>query len=206
MTVEMTLDAQPRTETGRGAMRRLRQQRRVPGVVYGAGKESQPVALESDQLYRLLQEESFFSTILTVNVGSAQEQAIVKDLQRHPYKPLVQHIDLQRVRSDQPIAVHVPIQIEGEEVAPGVRRGGVLHHDMLDLEVVCLPKDLPPFIRVDASRLNVGQAVHLSDLELPEGVEPAMLQQGGDPNAPVVSIQATRKTRGASAEESSGSE
>ncbi len=196
MTVEMRLDAEPRTETGRGAMRRLRRARRVPGIVYGAGKDSQPIALQGDQLYRLLEEESFFSTVLTVEIGSETEQAIVKDLQRHPYKPLVQHIDLQRVRSDQPIAVHVPVRVHGEESAPGVKKGGVLHHDMLDLELVCLPKDLPPFLEVDVSRLDVGQAIHISDLQLPEGVQVAALQHGEDFDEPVVSVQATRKTRG----------
>ncbi len=198
MTVEMRLDAHPRTETGRGAMRRLRRARRVPGVVYGAGKEPQPVALENDQLYRLLEEEAFFSTILKVQMGSETEQAIVKDLQRHPFKPLVQHIDLQRVREDQPITVHVPLHIHGEEQSPGVKKGGVLHHDLLDLEVVCLPKDLPPYIDVDVSSLKVGQAVHISELTLPEGVQSAALQQGEGHDAPVVSVQATRKTRGAS--------
>ncbi len=207
MTVEMRLDAHPRTETGRGAMRRLRRSRRVPGVVYGAGREPQPVALENDQLYRLLEEESFFSTVLTVNIGSEEEQAIVKDLQRHPFKPLVQHIDLQRVRADQPITVHVPLHVLGEEQSPGVKKGGVLHHDLADLEVVCLPKDLPPHIDVDVSRLNVGQAVHISELNLPEGVQSAALQQGGEYDAPVVSVQATRKTRGASSgDDAEGSE
>lgn len=201
MTVEMRLDAHPRTETGRGAMRRLRRARRVPGVVYGADKGPQPVALENDQLYRLLEEESFFSTVLKIQMGSETEQAIVKDLQRHPFKPLVQHIDLQRVREDQPITVHVPLRVHGEEQAPGVKRGGVLHHDLLDLEVVCLPKDLPPHIDIDVSRLKVGQAVHISELSLPQGVESAALQQGPEHDAPVVSIQATRKTRGASAED-----
>ncbi len=208
MTVEMRLDAHPRTETGRGAMRRLRRARRVPGIVYGAGRGPQPVALESDQLYRLLEEDAFFSTVLKVQVGEETEQAIVKDLQRHPYKPLVQHIDLQRVREDQPIAVHVPIHVHGEEQSPGVKKGGVLHHDMLDLEVVCLPKDLPPHIDVDVSRLNVGHAVHISELSLPDGVESAALQQSMEYDAPVVSVQATRKTRGggASGDEEEGSE
>lgn len=197
MTVEMRLDAQPRTETGRGAMRRLRRARQVPGIVYGAGREPQPVTLESDQLYRLLEEDSFFSTILTVELGSETEQAIVKDLQRHPFKPLVQHIDLQRVRSDQVIAVHVPVRIHGEEQAPGVKKGGVLHHDMLDLEVECLPQNLPPYIDIDVSHLDVGWAVHISDLQLPEGVQAATLLRGGQ-DEPVVSVQGTRKTRGGS--------
>jgi large subunit ribosomal protein L25 len=196
MTVEMTLDAHPRSETGRGAMRRLRRSRRVPGVVYGAGKEPQPVAIDNDQLYRLLEEESFFSSILEVKIGSENVQAIVKDMQRHPYKPLVQHIDLQRVQSDRKINVQVPLHVFGEEVSPGVKKGGVLHHDLLDIEVVCFPQDLPTHIDVDVSRLDVGQAVHISELQLPSQVEAAALQYGAGHDAPVVSVQATRKTRG----------
>ncbi|MBK1735782.1 50S ribosomal protein L25/general stress protein Ctc [Halorhodospira abdelmalekii] len=206
MTVEMTLDAHPRTETGRGAMRRLRRARRVPGVVYGAGKGSQAVTLENDQLYRLLEEESFFSSVLTVRVGGETEQAIVKALQRHPYKPLVQHIDLQRVEADRKIYVQVPLHIHGEEVAPGVKKGGVLHHDLLNIEVVCLPKDLPQYIDVDVSKLDVGQAVHVSELQLPEGVEAVALQQGAGHDAPVVSVQATRKTRGGGSGEAAESD
>lgn len=208
MTVEMTLDAHPRSETGRGAMRRLRRARRVPGIVYGAGKESQPVAIENDQLYRLLEEESFFSSILELKIGSESVQAIVKDMQRHPYKPLVQHIDLQRIESDKKIYVQVPLHIHGEEVSPGVKKGGVLHHDLLDIEVVCFPHDLPKHIDVDVSRLDVGQAVHISELQFPQGAEAAALQPGAGHDAPVVSVQATRKTRGggASSEESTGSE
>ncbi|BAU56474.1 LSU ribosomal protein L25p [Halorhodospira halochloris] len=208
MTVEMTLDAHPRSETGRGAMRRLRRARRVPGIVYGAGKEPQPVAIDNDQLYRLLEEESFFSSILELKIGSEKTQAIVKDMQRHPYKPLVQHIDLQRVQSDRKIFVQVPLHIHGEEVSPGVKKGGVLHHDMLDIEVVCYPQDLPTHIDVDVSKLDVGKAVHISELHLPSGVESAALQHGVGHDAPVVSVQATRKTRGGDSggEESAESE
>ncbi len=197
MTVEMRLDAHARTETGRGAMRRLRRSRRVPGVIYGAGKAPQSVAFDNDQFYRLLEEDGFFSTVLTVHVDSKKEQAIIKEIQRHPFKQLVQHVDLQRVRANVPITVHVPLLIVGEEVAPGVKKGGVLHHDMLDVELTCLPKNLPPHITVDVSGLNVGQSVHLSDLELPKGVTVAAMQQGAGQDAPVVSIQATRKSRGA---------
>ncbi len=207
MTVEMRLDAHPRTETGRGAMRRLRHSRQVPGVIYGAGKAPQPVAFDNDQFYRLLEEDGFFSTVLTVKVGSKNEQAIIKDIQRHPFKQLVQHVDLQRVRANVAITVHVPVQVVGEDKAPGIKKGGVLHHDMLDVELTCLPKNLPPHITVDVSGLNVGQAIHLSELELPKGVTVAPLQQGSDHDAPVISIQATRKSRGAgAAEEGEGGE
>lgn len=201
MTVEMRLDAQPRNETGRGAMRRLRRARRVPGVMYGAGKEPLPVTFENDQLYRLLEEEGFFSRVLTIQVGSEKEEVVVKDLQRHPFKPLVQHLDLLRVRSDQPVTVQIPVHLHGEEESPGVRKGGVLHSDLQDVAVTCLPKDLPEAIDVDVSGLNVGDAIHLSELTVPAGVEITALQQGPEHDGPVVSVQATRKTRGQSDEE-----
>lgn len=200
MAVEMRLDAQPRTERGRGPNRRLRRERRVPAVMYGAGKEPQPITFESDQLYRLLQHEGVFARVLTIQVGDEKEEAVIKDVQRHPFKPLVQHLDLLRVRADQPVTVHVPLHVEGEEQAPGVKKGGVLHMDIQDLAVTCLPKDLPEYLTVDVSKLNVGDSIHMSEIQVPKGVEVTALQQGAEHDGPVVSVQATRKTRGASDE------
>jgi len=165
-----TLEAKSREEAGRGASRRLRREGFIPAVVYGAGQPAQSVTLEHDKLLHATEVESFYSSILELKVDGQLQKAIVKDLQRHPFKPKLTHADFLRIRDDVAIHVHVPIHILGEEDAPGVKDGGVVSHMMNEVEISCLPKHLPEYIEVDISALELDGAVHLSELKLPEGV------------------------------------
>lgn len=180
--INFELTAELRSDTGKGASRRLRRANRVPGIIYGMGKEPTPVAFSHDELQRALQHEAFYAHVLTVKLGDQSEKAVLRDVQRHPAKPLILHIDLQRVSESEKIRVHVPFHFLGADVAPGVKQGGgMVFHAMVDAEVECLPKDLPEFINVDVSNLNLGESIHLSEIKLPEGVVFVELAHGHDP-------------------------
>ncbi|ABI55639.1 50S ribosomal protein L25/general stress protein Ctc [Alkalilimnicola ehrlichii MLHE-1] len=204
--IEMKLDAELRTETGRGASRRLRRAKRVPAIMYGGHQEPQAITLNLLQLDRLMQEEAFYSQILTVNLDGKSEQVIVKDLQRHPFKPLVEHVDLQRVVAGEKVHTSVPVHFVNEDKAPGIKAGGIIHHDLNEIEIACLPKDLPEYLEVDVSALELGSAIHLSDVPLPAGVEIPELVQGADHDHPVVSIHASRKAKADEDEAAEGEE
>lgn len=183
--------AEPRTAQGKGASRRLRRAGKVPAILYGAGKE--PVSLEVDhlKLQLQLQHESFYSHVLTLRFGSDAERVVLKDLQRHPYKPLILHMDLQRVSETERLTMRVPIHFLNAENCVGVKRdGGVVSHLLTDLEVTCLPRDLPEFIAIDLLDVAVGQTIHLSEVQLPAGVAAAALLHGEDPG--VVSVHIPR--------------
>jgi len=170
-----TLNVQARTDKGKGASRRLRHAGMVPGVIYGSGEEPQSVMMVHHQLANQLDNEAFYSHILEVSVDGNIEQAILKDLQRHPYKPIVMHFDLLRVRADEAIRVNVPLHFVGEETSPGAKFGGRPSRTMNELEITCLPKDLPEYIEVDVSACEIGDIVHISNIQLPKGVEIASL-------------------------------
>ncbi|RLK51474.1 LSU ribosomal protein L25P [Alkalispirillum mobile] len=193
--IEMKLDAELRTETGRGASRRLRRAKRVPAIIYGGHKDPKAITLNLLQLDRLMQEEAFYSQILTITVDGTQEQAIVKDLQRHPFKPLVEHVDLQRVVANEKVHTGVPVHFINEDKAPGIKSGGIIHHDANEIQIACLPKDLPEYLEVDVAELELGKSIHLSEVPLPAGVEIPELAQGEDHDHPVVSIHASRKSK-----------
>jgi len=195
MSVELVLNATPRKEQGRGASRRLRRAKQIPAIMYGTGKETVPLALDEEQVLRLMRTEQFFSQIIDVKVkGKKTEQAILKDLQRHPFKPLVAHLDLLRIKSDEMMRQTVPIHYLNEETARGVKTGGgVIHHDAIELEVECLPKDLPEYLELDVAELDVDQAYHFSDVTVPEDVTLMGLDEEHDP--PVVSISLPRGGR-----------
>ena len=193
MSVEFILNAEPRADQGKGASRRLRRAGKVPAVLYGGGKNPESLALLHQELKHQLNNEAFYSHILKLNIGDRQEQVILKDLQRHPYKPSVLHLDLQRVTADEQIRVHVPLHFINQNSAPGVKeQGGVVSHLMIDVEIACLPKDLPEFIEVDLANLSMGESIHLSELKLPEGVEIVQLIHGAESDMPVVSIHHAR--------------
>ena len=162
----------PRNDGGKGASRRLRREGMVPGIIYGASLEPEMVAIEHNELVKHLEHEAFFSHILSVQVegGNGKQQAVIKDLQRHPARPFVMHFDLQRVSMDEELRMTVPLHFIGEDTAAGVKMGGTVLHGRSDVEIVCLPKDLPEYIGVDVSALEVGDAIHLSELVLPGGV------------------------------------
>ena len=189
MAVEFQLDAESRTDMGKGASRRLRRAGKVPGILYGGKKAPAPVTFPHKDVAKSLEHEAFYSHILTVKIGGKSEKAVLKDLQRHPFKPIIMHLDLQRVTATDKIRVHVPLHFIGEDVAPGVKlRSGIVTHLMKHVDVTCLAKDLPEFIEVDVSPLDVGDSVHLSDLKLPSGVEIPGLVAGEEHDLPVVSI------------------
>lgn len=173
--------AEPREDMGKGASRRLRREGKVPGVVYGANKDAASIMVTQNEIFHHLENEAFYSHILTLKLGKAKEKVVLKDLQRHPYKPVVLHLDLQRIDEKEKLTMRVPLHFINEKQCIGVKEGGgVVSHIMTDLEIVCLPKDLPEYIEVDVAEVNVGEGIHLSDLKLPEGTEIAALMHGGD--------------------------
>lgn len=194
MAVELKLDATVREDQGKGASRRLRLAKQIPGILYGAGKAPVSLSLNEEQVLRLLREEGFFSQILDVKIkGKRVEKAILKDMQRHPYKPLVTHMDLLRIKAGEKMRQTVPLHFLNQETAKGVKLGGgVVHHDLIEIEVECLPNDLPNAIDVDIVDLELGSAIHLSDLAAPEGVVFTGLDPEIDHDPVLVSINAPR--------------
>jgi len=195
MSVDFTLNAELRNEQdlGKGASRRLRKMGKVPAVIYGGGKDAVSVTLDHDSLIHSLEQEAFYSHILTVDVAGKSQRAILRDLQRHPYKPTVLHMDLLRVREDTAINVHVPLHFLNEDTCPGVKlEGGVISHNTTEVEISCLPKDLPEFIEVDAAELKLNDSLHLSDIKVAEGVTIVELSHGEDHDHVVVSVHVKR--------------
>lgn len=192
MSISFELTASIREDLGKGATRRLRRQDMVPAVIYGAGKEPVSITLAHNQLLHSTENDAFFSHILSIDVEGKKEDVIIKALQRHPAKSLLMHADFMRVDMKEKLKVHVPLHFVGEEIAPGAKQGGVVTHDLVDIEVQCLPKDLPEFIEVDVSALEIGESLHLSDIKLPKGLDIVALSQGEDHDLQVVAIQANR--------------
>ena len=181
MSTIFELTAEPRAAKGTGASRRLRHAGRVPAILYGAGKEPAMITLDQSQMLRHLENEKFHTSILTVSVGGEKDQAILRDWHMHPYKPLVMHVDLQRISATEKIHMEVPLHFVGQDVAPGVKvEGGIVTHLMTEVDVTCLPKDLPEFLTVDMSAMHINDSFHLSDIKLPEGVSITSLAHGGD--------------------------
>ncbi|HHH36869.1 MAG TPA: 50S ribosomal protein L25/general stress protein Ctc [Gammaproteobacteria bacterium] len=205
MKVSFELNAEVRNDLGKGASRRLRRSGKLPAILYGAGKDPLPLQMDHDAVMHKLEHEAFYSHILTVKVGGEEVKAVLKDLQRHPYKPAVLHMDLQRIDEEEKLRMHVPLHFVGEDVAPGVKQsGGVISHLVTEVEVTCLPRHLPEYIEVDVSGLGVNESLHLSDLALPEGVELVELMHGPEHDLPVVSIHLPRGATEAEAEEEAG--
>lgn len=182
------LSAEMRQHTGKGQMRRLRRlENKVPAVVYGAGKPTVSIMLPQLQLGRALQNEAVYSHILTLKLDGAEEKVVLKDLQRHPSKPIILHADFLRVSATEKLTMHVPLHFKGEDVSPGVKlQNGIVSHMLSEVEVRCLPADLPEFIEVDMSELNLDDMIHLSNLKLPKGVELVALSH--DDDRPVANI------------------
>ena len=193
--------AEPRPALGKGASRRLRRAGRMPGVLYGAGKDPVSISLETSRIGKQMENEAFFSHILSVKVGGEEAQVVVKDLQRDPATSQVLHVDLQRVSSTEELHMRVPLHFMNEEDSPGRRHGGVINHLMVDVEIGCLPGDLPEYIEVDMSALDVGDSVHLSELVVPERVRLMTLVHDPDNDQPVVTVQHPQKLEEAAAAE-----
>ncbi|MDP9938001.1 50S ribosomal protein L25/general stress protein Ctc [Ectopseudomonas alcaliphila] len=182
MTVEFALNAEVRSDLGKGASRRLRRNvSMVPAVIYGGEKAPQSISLLAKDLAKLLENEAAFSHVLSLDVAGTKESVVIKALQRHPAKGFVLHADFQRVVAGQKLTAHVPLHFLNEATSVGVKQqGGEISHTINEVEVSCLPKDLPEFIEVDMAAVEVGQTVHMSDLKLPKGVELVALAHGND--------------------------
>jgi large subunit ribosomal protein L25 len=179
--MQIEINAVKRGAQGTGASRRLRRTGRVPGIVYGGGKDAQSVDLDHKELYFGLKNEAFHSTVLSLNLEGAKESVLLRDFQMHPYKQLVLHVDFQRVDASHKVHVKIPLHFINAETAPGVKQaGGVVSHIYTEVDVACLPADLPEFIEVDLSELASGHSLHMSHLKLPKGVELVGLH-GEDP-------------------------
>lgn len=185
--------ADARAETGKGAMRRMRRAGDVPGVLYGANKDVTLLKMERNRLQKQLDNEAFFSHILTVKVADEESQAVVKAMQRDPVTSFVTHLDFQRVSSTQELHMNVPLHFVNEDNCPGKRAGGVVSHLLVDVEIGCLPKDLPEYIEVDMSQMDIGDSLHLSDIKPPEGVTMMALAHDSENDPAIVSIQHPQK-------------
>jgi len=185
----LEISAQSRKEEGRGASRRLRRGGNVPGIIYGGDSAPTPVSFDHNTLYHALRKEAFHSSILTVKLDNDKEvRALLRDVQMHPYRQQVLYIDLQRVEGNKKIHMRVPLHFVNAESSPAVKLGGALINQIInELDISCLPKDLPEFIEVDLSEMNVGETLHVSALKLPEGVS-AIMQRGLDPTVVGASV------------------
>ncbi|MCU7799010.1 MAG: 50S ribosomal protein L25/general stress protein Ctc [gamma proteobacterium symbiont of Lucinoma myriamae] len=192
MSATFTLAAELRTDTGKGASRRLRHENRVPAIIYGSDKEPAMLTLRHDDIFHACADEAFFSHILTIEYDGKSEQVIIKDMQRHPAKIQIMHADFQRIDADHALHVNVPIHFLNEDSSVGVKGGGIVSHEMTEIEVSCLPKDLPEFIEVDMVHLDVGDSIHLTDIVLPEGVSSVILMQGEGHDQAVAAIHMPR--------------
>jgi large subunit ribosomal protein L25 len=172
MKTSFELVAEFRDAQGKGASRRLRREGKVPAILYGGHSDARALSLSHQKLIIMLENERFYSTILSLKVGEQTQAAILKDVQRHPFKNAIVHIDFQRVEDNQKIRISIPLHFVGAAVSPGVKtQGGLVSHMRTEVEVSCLPKDLPEFIEVDLSKLGLNESIHLSQLKVPEGVE-----------------------------------
>ena len=179
--MKIEIKAEPRSLQGTGASRRLRRESKVPGILYGAGKDAQPIQLDHKDLFFKLKTEAFHASILDMEIGAEKLQVLLRDYQMHPFKQMILHADFQRVDAKRKIHVKVPLHFLNQESAPGVKlAGGAIQHVMNDLLVSCLPKDLPEFIEVDLGELQAGHSLHISGLKLPANVESVAFSKGDD--------------------------
>ncbi len=194
MSDQFEVQAELREDMGKGASRRLRRHAdKVPAIIYGGDKEPQPLTLIRKDLEKSLENEAFYSHVLTVNIGGDVQKAILKDLQRHPAKNSVMHADFLRVSDKVALKVHVPIHFLNEESCHGVKmQGGIIQHLETDIEVSCLPGDIPEYIEVDMAKVETGQIVHLSDITLPAGVTSVALALGEDHDLAISSVIAPK--------------
>lgn len=191
MSKDLDLVAELRDDQGKGASRRLRRQGKVPAILYGGGREPRALTLDQNKLLRQMEEESFYSSILTIQAGERTQPAIIKDVQRHPAKFQIMHVDLQRVLADERIRMSVPVHLVNEDSAIGVKNGGVVSRLINEVEISCLPADLPEYFELDIEDLDIDAILHLSDIKTSGSVEIAQLAH--DQDQPVVSIHVPKK-------------
>ena len=183
-------NATKRDVQGSSASRRLRRAGRVPGVIYGAGKPAVSFDVDHNEIYQCLRKEAFHSSVVSANLDGAKEQVLLRDVQLHAYKPLVLHVDFQRVDANTELHTMVPLHFVNGDVCPGVKlQGGIVSHVITEVDVACLPKALPEFIEVDLKDLAMGHSLHINDLKLPAGVR--VVLHGGD-NSVVAAVMAVK--------------
>ena len=194
MSNEFQLNAELRSDEGKGASRRLRRlQNKIPAVIYGGKEPAQSISLLANELNKALQNEAFYSHILTLTLEGKEQQAILRDLQRHPAKPIILHADFLRVDAAHALHMNVPLHFINEDTCIGVKlQGGAISHQMSDVEIKCLPKDLPEYIEVDMAEVELDNTLHLSDIKLPEGVEIIALTHGADHDLPIANVHTVR--------------
>lgn len=192
MSISFNIEAEIRTDLGKGASRRLRHTEKFPAVVYGAGKDPVSLTVDHKKFMHNLENEAFYSHILTLNVGGKEEQVVLKDLQRHPAKIAVLHADFLRVRANEKLHMHVPLHFINADDCLGAKEGGLVTHSISEVEVACLPKDLPEYLEVDLSSLELDQSLHMSDIIVPAGVELVELSHGSEHDQPVASVHMPR--------------
>ncbi|CAM3575429.1 MULTISPECIES: 50S ribosomal protein L25/general stress protein Ctc [Halomonas] len=192
---DFILKASVRNDLGKGASRRLRRaNQQVPAVVYGGEKGAQSISVEKTAFYKAIEDETFFSSVIKLMIDGKEEQVVVRDLQRHPFKPLLTHADFLRVDATHEITMNVPLHVTGEEKCVGIKdQGGELHVLSNDIAISCLPKDLPDFIEVDIAAVELGTTLHLSDLTMPAGVTSVDLSHGEEHDNAVLSISKVKE-------------
>ncbi|MDH5423359.1 MAG: 50S ribosomal protein L25/general stress protein Ctc [Gammaproteobacteria bacterium] len=190
MAIELNVEV--REDLGKGASRRLRHTDMVPAIIYGGDKEPTNIMLPHRVAVKQLENELFYTQVMTLKVGKASEKVVLRDIQRHPIKQQVMHMDFLRIDPKHKMHVHVPLHFINESTAPGVKAGGKINHIMIEIEVNCLPKDIPEFIEVDMGALEIDSSIHLSELKLPKGVESVILSHGADHDSAVAAIHAVR--------------
>lgn len=197
------LDACERQDHGTGASRRLRRiENRVPAIIYGSNEAPKSISLCHLKVLQAIEHESFYSHILTLNVGSNKQKVVLKDIQRHPYKKSVLHMDFLRVNEKDKIVMNVPLHFLNEDKCAGAKQGGLISHNMIDVEVRCNAAKLPEYLEIDLTDLELDKAYHLTDLSLPEGVEITALTHGADHDLPVVSVHSPKGAKEDSADDS----
>ncbi len=207
MSDTTTIIADFREDVGKGASRRLRREGKVPAVIYGGDRDPATLTLDQEELLHAAENEAFYASILEIQVGKdKKQQAVVRDMQRHPFKPIILHIDFMRVSAKEVLRISVPIHFNGEEESPaGKASGVVIQHLITEVEIAALPKDLPEYVSVDLSEMDAGDVVMLTDIQLPEGVTiPALEVEGEDNDAQVanaVHVKADQGTGAAAAAE-----
>ncbi len=188
-----TLDAEIRTDLGKGASRRLRHEGKVPAVLYGADKEAVSLTLSHNKVFQAQAFEAFYSHVLTLNIGKEKVEVLVKDMQRHAFKPQVMHLDFLRVDAKKAVHTNVPLHFINEDKADSIKvQGGHAEHHMADVEISCLPGNLPEYIEVDLTNVELGQTLHLTDLVLPKGVTLLELNKGESHDLAVVTVKVAK--------------
>jgi len=207
MSDSFVVNVELRDDLGKGASRRLRRlEDKIPAIVYGAGKKPQPLSLVHKDITKHLEDEAFYSHILTLKAGSKTEKVILKDLQRHPFKPRITHVDFMRISANEKLHTSVPLHFINEDICPGVKEGGVVNHSYTTVEVSCLPKNLPEYLEIDMAEMEMDSILHLTDIKLPKGVEIVELTHGDDHDQAIATIHKARAAVSTDAEEGEAEE